>query len=351
MKYCPTCNREYVDDSVIYCLADGVFLRDSSDPKTTIANPPPRATDARTEVLPDNQKTGNGNALSRSEEAEMLAHVPLFVNLDSTELENLADLVDQVDVKAGDVIFHEHDKGDALYIVETGSVRIWVRDEDVQEVTLSELKPGDFFGELAVLDSGERSANASAIVDSTLHRLSRDDFHEFLLKYPHAAIDVIREIASRLRATNLLVSQRVTRNINQEMDATLTVGQRVADKVAAFGGSWTFIFIFGGILLTWMVANSIVLARIGSGENGEQWDPYPYILLNLVLSTLAALQAPVIMMSQNRAAEKDRLAAEQDFKVNLKSEFMLEELVRRDRERTRQIDDLLEQIQRLQKQG
>ena len=307
--------------------------------------------------------------LSRSEEALMLSHVPLFINLDSTELEDLAELVDQVEVKAGDIIFHEHDKGDALYIVETGSVRIWVRDEDAQEVTLSELKPGDFFGELAVLDSGERSANASAIVDSTLHRLSRDDFHDFLLKYPHAALDVIREIAARLRATNLLVSQRVTRNINQEMDATLTFGQRIADKVAAFGGSWTFIFIFGGILFAWMVTNSLILARIGNQnkpkpevavtstqnaqsapepDTGLQWDPYPYILLNLVLSTLAALQAPVIMMSQNRAAEKDRLAAEQDFKVNLKSEYMLEELVRRDRERTRQIDELLGQIQGLQ---
>src|SRR5690349_15631672 len=111
--------------------------------------------------------------LSPSEEAEMLSRVPLFGNLDETELEHLADLVDQVEVKAGDVIFHEHDTGNALYVVDTGAVRIWVRDEDVREVTLSELKPGDFFGELAVLDSGERSANASAIVDSTLHRLSR----------------------------------------------------------------------------------------------------------------------------------------------------------------------------------
>jgi CRP/FNR family cyclic AMP-dependent transcriptional regulator len=284
--------------------------------------------------------------ITLSDEAESLSRIPLFRRLDREELESLAEAVDQVEVKAGAVIFHEHDQGDALYVLEAGAVRIWVRDEDVQEVTLSELKPGDFFGELAVLDSGERSANASALVDSTLHRLRRDDFEAFLVKYPHASIDVIREVAARLRQTNLLVSQRVTRNINREMDEKMTLGQRVADKVASFGGSWTFIFIYCTFLLLWMAVNTFIMAHLGSGPDGEQWDPYPYILLNLMLSMTAALQAPIIMMSQNRSGEKDRLAAEQDFKVNLKSELMLEELVRRDRERARQLDELLAQTRK-----
>jgi uncharacterized membrane protein len=286
-----------------------------------------------------------------SEEAQSLSQVPLFNGLDQTELENLAELVDQVGFKAGEAVFHEHDHGDALYVVEKGAVRIWVRDEDVQEVTLSELKPGDFFGELAVLDSGERSANASALVDSSLHRLRREDFQAFLLKYPHAATDVIREIASRLRQTNLLVSQRVTRNINREMDEQMTVGQRVADRVASFGGSWTFIFIYCSFLLAWIAINTFILAHLGRGPDGAQWDPYPYILLNLMLSMTAALQAPIIMMSQNRAGEKDRLAAEQDFKVNLKSELMLEEMMRRDRDRSDKMDQLLSIVTALQKQG
>lgn len=289
--------------------------------------------------------------VTRSEEAQSLSQIPLFGNLDRTELETLAELVDQIPFKAGEAIFHERDHGDALYVIEKGAVRIWVHDEDVQEVTLSELKPGDFFGELAVLDSGERSANATAMVDSTLHRLRRDDFQSFLLKYPHAATDVIREIASRLRQTNLLVSRRVTRNINREMDEKMTVGQRVADRVASFGGSWTFIFIYCGFLITWMAINTFILAHLGRGPDGAQWDPYPYILLNLMLSMTAALQAPIIMMSQNRAGEKDRLAAEQDFKVNLKSELMLEEMLRRDRERGEKMDQLLEIVSSLQKQG
>src|SRR5215470_3603852 len=187
-----------------------------------------------------------------SDEAEHLSQIPMFKQLDSQELENLAQCVDQVTYQAGQDVFHERDCGDALYIVESGAIRVWVRDEDVQDITLSELKPGDFFGELSVFDGGERSANATAIEDTVLHRLSREDFQAFLVKYPDAAVDVIREIGARMRQTNALVSKRVTRNINREMDEKMTIGQRVADQVATFGGSWTFIFLYGGALLLWM---------------------------------------------------------------------------------------------------
>jgi len=275
-----------------------------------------------------------------SEEAQSLARVPLFRRLEPEELEHLAEEVDQVNYQAGETIFHEHDRGDALYILEEGTVRIWVMDEDVHEVTLAELTPGDFFGELAVLDRGERSSSATAITDIHLHRLSSDDFQQFLIDHPDAAIDVICEIAARMRQTNLLVTQRAARNINAEMEAQSTIGQRIADKVASFGGSWTFIIIYVTFLVAWMGINTFVLVHYGRGEDGAQWDPYPYILLNLMLSMTAALQAPIIMMSQNRAAEKDRMAAEQDFKVNLKSELMLEELVRKQRERDAQIDEV-----------
>jgi CRP/FNR family cyclic AMP-dependent transcriptional regulator len=282
-----------------------------------------------------------------SDEARSLARVPLFKRLEPEELEHLAGEVDQVNFKAGETIFNEHDRGDALYILEEGTVRIWVYDEDVKDVTLAELKPGDFFGELAVLDRGERSSSATAVSDIHLHRLSSDDFQQFLIDHPEASIDVICEIAQRMRQTNLLVTQRAARNVNLAMDEKLTIGQRVADKVASFGGSWTFIIIYVAFLVAWMSFNTFVLMHYGHGENGAQFDPYPYILLNLMLSMTAALQAPIIMMSQNRAAEKDRLAAEQDFKVNLKSELMLEELVRKQRERDVQIDELNRAIAKL----
>jgi CRP/FNR family transcriptional regulator, cyclic AMP receptor protein len=282
-----------------------------------------------------------------SDEAESLSRVHLFRRLTPDELEQLAQEVDQVIYKAGDTIFNEQEKGDALYVVDSGEVRIWVRDEDVKPVTLAELKPGEFFGELAVLDRGARSTNATAISDTAVHRLSSDDFQKFLMAHPDVAIDVICEIGVRLRQTNALVSQRVSRNINKEMEERATIGERVADKVASFGGSWTFIFIYVSFLLAWILLNSLVLYYYGSREGGAQFDPYPYILLNLMLSMTAALQAPIIMMSQNRAAEKDRLAAEQDFKVNLKSELMLEDLTRRGRERDKQIEQLTSLVKEL----
>ena len=282
-----------------------------------------------------------------SDEADSLSRVPLFKRLTPEELEQLAAEVDQVKFEANEIVFNEQDKGDALYVVESGSVRIWVLDEDVKPVTLTELKPGEFFGELAVLDRGPRSTNATTIGETILHRLSSDDFQAFLMKHPDVAIDVICEIGARMRQTNMLVSQRATRNINVEMAERATIGQRIADKVASFGGSWTFIIIYVSFLVAWMAFNTFVLVHYGHGENGAEFDPYPYILLNLMLSMTAALQAPIIMMSQNRAAEKDRLAAEQDFKVNLKSELMLEELMRKSQGREAQIGQLVELVKDL----
>ena len=274
-----------------------------------------------------------------SEKAESLAHVSLFKRLEPSELERLATRVEHVMFGPGETIFMENDKGDALYVVDTGSVRIWVLDDDATPVTLAELKTGDFFGELAVLDRGPRSSNATSIDNTVLHRLSSDDFQQFLIQHPEASIDVICEIGARMRQTNMLVTTRVVRNINVVMEEKATVGQRVADKVASFGGSWTFNVIYIVFLLAWMIFNSFVLIRYRS-----DFDPYPYILLNLMLSMTAALQAPIIMMSQNRAAYKDRLAAEQDFKVNLKSELLLEELMRRTKAREAQMQEIVDSI-------
>jgi CRP/FNR family cyclic AMP-dependent transcriptional regulator len=284
-----------------------------------------------------------------SDEADSLSRIPLFKRLTPEELEQLAREVDQVKFDAEEIIFNERDKGDALYVVESGSVRIWVLDEDVKPVTLKELEPGEFFGELAVLDRGPRSTNATAITEATLHRLSSDDFQAFLMQHPDVAIDVICEIGARMRQTNALVSQRASRNINVEMEERATIGQRIADRVASFGGSWTFIMIYVGFLLGWIALNTFVLVHYGRGASGAQFDPYPYILLNLMLSMTAALQAPIIMMSQNRAAEKDRLAAEQDFQVNLKSELMLEELMRKSRGRDDQIEKIAAAVLRTER--
>jgi len=122
--------------------------------------------------------------------------------------------------------------------------------------------------------------------------------------------------SEQLVIDRLTQRRHISRNAQQDFEESLTLGQRLADRIAVFGGSWTFILIFLSLLLTWIVLNTVVLAHIG-----RPFDPYPYIFLNLILSMLAALQAPVIMMSQNRYAAKDRVAAQHDYEVNLKSEL------------------------------
>jgi uncharacterized membrane protein len=118
---------------------------------------------------------------------------------------------------------------------------------------------------------------------------------------------------------SLAEQEVLSRNVNEAFEGRLTLGQRVADRVASFGGSWRFISIFAGILVVWVAANSAVLIR-------RPFDPYPFILLNLVLSCLAAIQAPIIMMSQNRLEARDRLRGEEDYKVNLKAEIEIRHL-------------------------
>ena len=144
----------------------------------------------------------------------------------------------------------------------------------------------------------------------------QEQFKKLILEKMETFTRQERELIRRIIERN-----HVVRNVNSEFDEQLTFGQRLADAVAKFGGSWTFIIIFGCILLTWVIINSVVLARLK-----EAFDPYPYILLNLFLSMLASIQAPVIMMSQNRQAAKDRMDAAHDYEVNLKAEMEIETL-------------------------
>jgi uncharacterized membrane protein len=155
---------------------------------------------------------------------------------------------------------------------------------------------------------------------------------ELISSHPHAAIDLLTIVGQRLRRNDELLQMQVSRNANTEAAEQLTLGQRVADKVAAFGGSWTFIGIFGVVVGAWMYVNTAALLR-------NHFDPYPYILLNLVLSTVAAFQAPVIMMSQNRQGQKDRIKNELDFEVNLKAELEIAALHKK-------IDRIYERIQK-----
>jgi uncharacterized membrane protein len=249
---------------------------------------------------------------------ELLSNIALFESLTDDDLTALSQRVESVDYEVGEVIFRQGDEGSSLFVIEDGAVEISY-GEGRARVVLATLFAGQYFGELSLFDGSPRSATATAAKRSRLVRLDRDDLVDFVNKNPAAALRIIAEMSDRLRQTNELMSRQVARNVLEDEEEHMTIGQRVADKVAAFGGSWPFIFVFGTIMLLWMGVNIAALAH---------FDPYPFILLNLVLSTLAAIQAPIIMMSQNRQAAKDKLLAENDYQVNRKAEMEIEAVLK-----------------------
>jgi CRP/FNR family cyclic AMP-dependent transcriptional regulator len=255
----------------------------------------------------------------------MLREVKLFELLDEQESQSLCALMETLHFDKGDTIFNAGDAGDSIYIVRSGRVEVFIENYEGHKIILRENEQGDVFGDISLLDGGPRTATAVAIEDTEVLSLDRDNLLELVTKHPHAGLDLLTVMGRRLRATNELLRTQVSRNANEEEQEMLTFGQRIADKVAAFGGSWTFILTFGAFLLVWMTINSMVFLQ-SLKPGAKPFDEYPFILLNLILSTLAALQAPVIMMSQNRQASKDRLQADLDYQVNLKAELEVAQL-------------------------
>lgn len=253
---------------------------------------------------------------------EELRSVPLFASLDNEAARELRDLLIVNDVSAGTVLFKHGDKGDAMYLLESGRVRIHVEDSTGQEVTLIELAGGDFFGEMAILDGKPRSADATVIEAARLAILDRHDFITFVRRNPDVSLAMLSAITDRLRRTDDLLRQRVSRNANEVMAARMTTSDRMANHIAKFGGSWKFIVVFLLLILLWVLFNAWLLAT-------RQFDVYPYNLLDLVIGVIAGLQAPIILMSQNRQSEQDRLRSDIDFQINLKNELSLAELLRR----------------------
>jgi len=235
----------------------------------------------------------------------------------------LCELLETLDCEAQKVMFRAGDAGDAMYLIERGKVRICVQATDGHEVTLTELGRGDFFGEMALLDGQRRSANAVVAEDARLAVLSREHFLSFIMGgNPSVALEMLTALANRLRHTDELLRHSTTRNVNEEEAAQLTMADRAADKIAEFGGSWKFIIFEIGLFLLWMLLNTWLLFDKG-------FDPYPYVFLNLVLGIICGLQAPIIMMSQNRQSHKDRLRSDLDYEVNLKNELALQEILQR----------------------
>lgn len=255
---------------------------------------------------------------------ETLRQVPLFESLDDEAAHELCELLENLDCKAGALLFRAGDDGDAMYLIEEGTVRIFVRAKDGHEVTLTELQRGDFFGEMALLDGKPRSADAQVVENARLAVLSREHFLSFTRSNPNVALEMLTALANRLRQTDELLRHTSTRNVNVEEAAQLTVANRAADVIAEFGGSWKFIIAAVFFVNVWVWIN-MWLAWMGK----INFDPYPFLLLSTAINVLSVLQAPIILMSQNRQSHKDRLRAEIDYQVNLKNELALNEILER----------------------
>ena len=252
---------------------------------------------------------------------EVLRHVPLFALLDDEETAVLAGQVELKKFAPRQRIYKIGDTGGQAYVVVSGRVQVTTVDQDHQEVVIDEPTLGEFFGFASMLDQTPHQSGAMALEETLCLEVSRDDVAVLLQRKPLAGMDMLAVLGHQFHASQQLVRTRATRNPNEVIEEQATLGERVADSVARFGGSWVFIITFLVILGLYTGINS-VLRR-------SAWDPYPFILLNLFLSMLAALQAPVIMMSQNRQDAKDRVRGELDYEVNRRAESEIQGLARK----------------------
>ncbi len=249
---------------------------------------------------------------------EELRHVPLFALLDDEEIAILAKQVEMKKFAPRQRIYKMGEPGGRAYILMDGRVRVTMVDEDQQEVVVDEPGHGEFFGFAAMLEQTPHQTTAIALEDTSCVEVDRDDIAILLQKKPMAGMDMLAVLGRQFHASQQLVRVRASRNPNEIIEKQATFGERIADRVASFGGSWTFIITFLIVLVIYSGFNVLL--------GHKAWDPYPFILLNLFLSMLAALQAPVIMMSQNRQDTKDRLRGELDYEVNRRAESEIQGL-------------------------
>jgi uncharacterized membrane protein len=252
------------------------------------------------------------------ERATLIASIPFFEEMPRADIEALTAALTERTYGAGQFLCRLGEHGDEMFIVEDGRLEVCITNGKERTFLMSVIA-GQYTGELSLFDKKPRSADVVATEDTRVLVLDRDALYDHIRKRPEAALAILAELGERLRNMNELISKRTARNVQAEIESKLSIGDRVADTVASFGGSWTFILTFTGLLGVWILFNSVA-------PDKYRFDLMPFILLNLILSVTAAMQAPVIMMSQNRQSKKDRAQAQNDYEVNLKNEIGIEEL-------------------------
>jgi uncharacterized membrane protein len=266
---------------------------------------------------------------------DVLRNIPLFALLDDEEAAVLASQVELKTFASRERIYKMGDASGPAYVVVHGKARVTTVDEDQQEVVVDEPGEGEFFGFASMIEQIPHQTTAMALEDSACLEVSRDDIAVLLQRKPMAGMDLLTTLGRHFHASQGLVRVRASRNPNELIEEQATFGDHVADDVARFGGSWTFIILFAIVLAAYATINVYL--------RNQAWDPYPFILLNLFLSMLAAVQAPVIMMSQNRQDAKDRLRGELDFAVNRRAASEIQGLARK----LNLLDDKIDDIESL----
>jgi len=251
---------------------------------------------------------------------DIFNEVPIFALLDADERAVLAEQVTARHFNEGDTVFKAGDPGGYAYLIKNGKINLTLVDMANEAILIEVVNDGDLCGMSSLLANAPHLTTGIAVEDTDAIEIDRSDLTILLTKRPMAGLDMMTMIEKHLRTTHELMRTRVTRNPNEEIEDNETFGERMADGVARFGGSWGFVTSFGVVLVVYVSFNIFL---------SKPWDPYPFILLNLFLSMLAAIQAPVIMMSQNRQDTKDRVRSELDYRINLKAELEIAELLQR----------------------
>lgn len=251
-------------------------------------------------------------------EAELLKEIPIFALLEQHEREELAAQLELVNYKSGDTVFHIGDPGDSMYIIGSGAVEVFFKNDTGEKIVLEKAEKGDFFGELAFLEGGSRSASVIATETTEAYRLKHDNLEKFLASRPHAGIHMLAAMGRRLRTTSEQLRHTATRNVNEEMEDTRSVVQKAADGIAAFSGSIPFLMLHVVWFGAWLTINTV--------PGLPHFDPFPFGFLTLTVSLEAIFLSVFVLLSQNRQAAKERIRADIEYDVNLKAELEIAHL-------------------------
>lgn len=271
---------------------------------------------------------------------QLLADVPLFALLDSDERKALAAELDEESFKAGTLIFARGDPGDRLYVIRSGKVQVFIKEATGEQIHLKLAEPGDLFGELAIFDHGARSASALAVEDTQVLVLNHEALRVFLRGKPDAALDLLSVLAARLRQTNEILRGRAAINPNEEIAEELTWQQRIANFIAEFSGSMTFLYLNMLLFVGWIVIN------LGWFPYIEPFDPYPFGLLTMAVSLEAIFLSIFVLLAQNLQAAKDKIRGDIEYQVNLRAELEVAELHEKVDQMNERILERLHKIER-----